>query len=102
MLVALGVTLAMSLVGNAIVLYRALDSGVAATHCADEIDRRNQQTEDARKLMRVLLADSSRADLVGAAEKAGVRVIDKSNEELYAGEIRFAVSEDRVVAIEFN
>lgn len=102
MIVALGVVLVISVVGNAILLYRALDSGVTATHGADEIDRRNRQTEDARKLMRVLLSDFSHADVVSAAEKAGVPVIDKGDEGLFVGEVRFAMSEDRIVDVQFD
>lgn len=99
---ALGILLLLSVLGNAILLYRVLDLGVMTTYGDDEVSRRSKQAADAQKLLPLLMLDTSRADVLSAAQKAGLEVIDKGEEGLYVGDIHFVLSEDRIVAVKFD
>ena len=98
----LGVLLLISVLGNAVLIYRVFDLGVTTTYGSDEISRRTQQVADAQKLLPPLLSGTSRMELLSEAQKAGLEVMDKGEEGLYVGGIHFVLSGDRVAAIDFE
>lgn len=98
----LGLLLSISVLGNALLLYRVIDLGVTITYGADEIGRRSNQAADVQKLLPLLMTHVSRADVLSAAGKAGLEVIDKGDEGLYVGDILFAFSGDLVAAVKLN
>jgi hypothetical protein len=98
----LGFLLFISAVGNAVLLFRVFDLGVTTTYGSDEISRRTHQVADAQKLLPPLLSDTSRKDLLSAALKANLEVLEKGEEGLYVGGIHFVLTGDRVAAIEFE
>jgi hypothetical protein len=91
-----------SLLANLGLLYRIVDMGLTSTYAGDEIARREKQEADAQQLLRVLLATTSRDDLLDAAHRASLEVINKGEEGVYVGEIRFVFSGDRVVGVDFD
>lgn len=96
------VPLVLSVLGNCILLYRVLDLGVATTYLSDEVRRRGQQTEDARKLLSFLVTHQSRADVLDAARVTGLEVLDKGEAGVFIGSIHFIFSDDEVSTIEFD
>jgi hypothetical protein len=98
----LGILLLISVLGNAVLLYRVFDLGVTTTYGSDEIRRRSQQAADAEKLLPSLVSGTSRMDLLNAAQKTGLEVLDKGEEGLYVGGIHFVLSGDRVAAVKFE
>jgi hypothetical protein len=99
---ALPILLVLSLLTNGVLLYRVFDLGVTTTYGADEIDRRSEQAAGAQKLLPLLMPSTSRADLLTAAQKSGLEVLDKGEEGLYIGGVHFVLSGDRVTAIELE
>jgi hypothetical protein len=98
----LGIALLVSVLGNIVLLYRVLDMGVTTTYGADEISRRGKQVADVQKLLPLLMPHTSRADLLGAAQKAGLEIIDKGQEGMYVGDVQFIFSGDQVTAVKFD
>jgi hypothetical protein len=97
-----GVLLVISIIGNAILLYRVLDMGVTTTYQSDEIKQRGEQLEGIQKLWSSLLPNTSRADVLNAARKSGLEVLDKQEEGLYVDGIHFVFSGDQVTAVKFE
>lgn len=89
-------------VGNAVLFYRVLDLAVTETYRGDEISRRSRQAADAQKLLSLLMQHASRADLLSAAQRAGLEVLHKGKEELYVGDLHFVLSGDRVAAVRLD
>jgi hypothetical protein len=76
--------------------------GVANTHGNDEISRRNGQVRVAERFFLPLIAGFSKSELIDAAKKAGVGVMDKGEDGIYVGEIRLTFSNDRLVSVSFD
>ena len=98
----LGILLLISVLGNAFLLYRVIDLGVTTTYGADEIGRRSSQAADAQKLFTLLMTHVSRADVLAAAGKTGLEILDKQDEGTYVGNILFIFSGDQVTAVKFD
>lgn len=96
------IVLWISLLGNAALLYRLFDLGVTTTYGADEISRRNQQAAQAEKLVPLLLQSTSRAEVLSAAQKADLEVLEKGEDGLYVGSIHFVFVGDQVAAVSFE
>jgi hypothetical protein len=99
---ALGIALGLSVLANAVLLYRVLDLGSATTDEAAEISRERAQLGAVQKLLPLLPPSVSREDLVNAARKAGLDVFDKGKEGLLVGTVLFTLSDGRVVSVEFE
>jgi hypothetical protein len=85
-----------------VLLYRVFDLGVTTTYGDDEISRRSQQAADAQRLMPLLMPGASRADVLSAAARAGLEVLDKGEEGLFVGSMHFVFTQDRVAAVKFE
>jgi len=99
---SLGIALFSSVLGNIVLLYRVFDMGVTMSYGADEISRRSQQIADVQMLIPLLMPHTSRADVVTAAQKEGLEILDKRDEGLYVGGIQFTFLGDRIAAVNFE
>jgi hypothetical protein len=98
----LGIALGLSVLANAVLLYRVLDLGSATTDEAVEIRHERAQLGAIQKLLPLLPPSVSREDLVNAAREAGLDIFDKGTEGLLVGTVLFTLSEGRVVAVKFE
>jgi hypothetical protein len=98
----ISIALLLSVLGNFVLLYRVFDMGLTSTYEADEISRRGHQVANVQKLLPLLVPNMSRANLLSAARKANLEILEKGEEGLYVGGIRFLLSGDRVVAVNFD
>lgn len=98
-----GIALFLSIIGNVVLLYRVLDLGITVTHATDEISYRSKQLTDVEKLWPVLAPKISRADLLAAAPKTGLEVMEKKDEDsLFLGEVQFLLSGDQVTSMKLK
>ncbi len=99
----IGFALLLSIVANLALLYRVLDTGVSLTHQADELGYKSRQLADVEKLWPVLMSKISRSDLMEAARKTGLDVMEKKSEKsLIVGHVQFLMSDNQVAAIKFE
>jgi hypothetical protein len=98
----LGIALLVSVLVNAFLLYRLLDTGVTVTYGAAEISYKQKQEAAAEKLLPLLLANTSRDSLLDAARRAGLEIIDKGTDGVYVGKVHFMLSNDHVTAVTFE
>ncbi len=99
----IGFALLLSVVANLALLYRILDTGVSLTHQADEIGYKSRQLADMEKIWPVLMPRISQTELMDAARKTGLEVMEKKSENsLVIGHVQFLLSDNRVVAIKFE
>jgi hypothetical protein len=97
------IALSLSVVVNLVLLYRILDTGVSLTHQSDEIGYKSRQLANMEKMWPVLMPRISRTDLLEAARKTGLEVMEKKSENfLIIGHVQFLLSDNRVVAIKFE
>jgi len=100
---ALSIALLLSIIGNVVLLYRVVDLGVTVTHTADEISYKSKQLTDIEKLWPALAPKLSRADLLTAAHKTGLEVMEKKDEDsLFLGEVQFLLAGDQVTAMKLK
>tara|TARA_R110000824_G_scaffold118960_2_gene271451 strand:+ start:70653 stop:70979 length:327 start_codon:yes stop_codon:yes gene_type:complete len=91
--------LVLSVVGNALLLYRVADLGVTTTHQSEQIRLNAQQAKDAEEILPMLINKTSRDDVLFAARKAGLTTFEKE-EGLIVGQLLFVFSGellDRVI-----
>jgi len=86
---------------NAVLLYRVLNLGVAATYGEDESTFRTKQITAAESLLLGFPKSSSREDLLELAKAHNLEVVEKGDGHIYVGNISFAVSGNRVSAVSF-
>lgn len=98
----LGIALCISVLGNAVLLYRVVDLGAVTTDQASEVSLQQTQLETIKKLLPSLSRGVSREDLVGAARAAGLETHDKGEEGVLIGTVEFALSKDGIATINFN
>jgi hypothetical protein len=87
---------------NAVLLYRVLNLGVAASYGEDESTFRAMQITAAEKLLLGFSKSSSRENLLELAKTHNLEVVEKSDGRIYVGNISFAFSGNRVSAVNFH
>lgn len=95
-------TLLCSILINAVLFYRVLDLGVMTTYGVDEINYRNRQASDLKKLLPLLLKSTSQEQVLLAARQAGLEVIKKPGEGIYVGTVLFTYSDGKVMAVDLQ
>ncbi|EFB7642808.1 hypothetical protein E4I92_14360 [Escherichia coli] len=91
-----------SILINAALLYRVFDLGVTTTYGADEINYRNRQASDLKKLLPLLLKSTSQEQVLLAARQASLEVIKKPGEGTYVGTLLFTYSDGKVMAVDLQ
>lgn len=91
-----------SILINVTLLYRVIDLGVTTTYGADEINYRNRQASDLKKLLPLLLKSTSQEQVLLAARQAGLEVMKKIDEGTYVGTVLFTYSDGKVIAVDFQ
>lgn len=94
--------LGLSLLGNAFLLYRVVDTGVTNTYQSSEIKQTQQQLQAVQKLWPSLMPNVSRERVLDAARKADLEVLDKQAEGIYVSGVHFIFQEDHVSTIAFD
>ena len=97
----LWIALTLSLLGNALLIYRVFDIGVAMTYGSDELHRRETQLSNMQLLLPYLIDTSTGPTIRSAAKAAGLEVLDKGTDGLYVGEIHFIFMGDTLSAVKF-
>jgi len=94
--------LGVSFLGNAFLIYRLVDMGVTVTHGEEESGRRNEQVRVVEELLAVFMSKPSKAELIEAAKESHFDVLDKGEDGIYVGEVRFNFSEDKLASLSLN
>lgn len=100
---SLGVALLFSIIANAVLIYRVFDLGISVTYQTAEIQYKSKQLTDVGKLWPALTPKISRGDLLEAARKTGLEVLEKEEEKsLFIGRVQFLLSGESVTAIKLE
>jgi hypothetical protein len=98
----LPVCLTLSAVVNVFLLYRVLDTGVTTTYEASEIKSVRRELADMQKLFPVVSVGTSHEELVSAARKVDLEVIEKKQGNIYVGSVEFLLRDDKVAGVDFD
>jgi hypothetical protein len=76
--------------------------GVMITYGMDEINYRNRQVSDLKKLLPLLLKSTSQEQVLLSAKQADLEVIKKSGEGTYVRTVFFTDSGGKVMAVDLQ
>jgi len=96
------ILLILSVVANAFLMYRLLDTGVTTTYQSAEIKSLLKQQADMKKLIPLLQKGTSRDTILGAAREAGLEVMQKEPDMLYVGTVEFLFKDGRLSEVKFD
>jgi hypothetical protein len=96
------ILLILSAAANAFFMFRLLDTGVTTTYQSAEIKSLLQQQAEMKKLIPLLQKGTSRDTIVGAAQEAGLEVMQKEPGSLYIGTIEFLFTDGRLSDVKFE
>ena len=95
--------LALSVVANAVLIYRIFDLGVTLTHQSSALERREGQLSDINKVLTMVAPQIGKDEFVKRAKSAGLDILVKDeNKAAYVGEVQFIFKENRIVGISYK
>lgn len=95
----LRIALTLSILANVFLVYRTFDIGVTMTYMSDEIEHQQTRAADVERLLPLLAPHLTKSELLEAAGKAGLEVIEKQEEGIYVGDLLFTLAGDRVISV---
>ena len=97
----LPILLAVSLLGNVLLVINTLDLGVTITHSEDQESFRRQQLLAIEKLLPKMSTGSSADEIVRFARELGLDVGDATGPDISVNDIQFIFSENRLSTVHF-
>jgi hypothetical protein len=93
--------LSVSLIINALLIYRVIDLAVTVSYSEEEAYQQSQRVAELEKLLPLLLAAATREQVERAANKAGLEVME-SGDGILVGRTYFSFSGNKVASISLN